>query len=211
MPLTIITDTLPTFPTDLSFERPGGPEYLTDVALLESGNEQRNAYWPEPKYSWDVGYGVRTISKVYALLEFFHACKGRKEAFRYKDWADHKSCAVHLTPAFTDQSLGAAAPGQTQFQLKKHYSKGNFQTTIEVTKPKGDTIRIGVNGVEETNGWTVNEQSGIITRSVALGGGETVSWGGEFWRKARFDVDKLPLSFQAWTEATIEVPVISLR
>ena len=211
MPLTIITDTLPIFPTDLSFERPGGPEYVTDVAIVESAHEQRNSFWAEPRYSWDVGYGVRTISKIYALLQFFHACKGRKESFRFKDWSDYKSCALHLTPNFTDVSLGAAIAGQTQFQLKKLYIAGNYQTSIGIIKPKGDTIRLGVDGVEETTGWTVNEQTGIVTRSVALAGGEAVTWGGEFYRKARFDVDKLPLSFQAWTEGTIEVPVINLR
>lgn len=211
MPFTITTDPLPVFPTDLSFDRPGGPEYLTDVVVLESGNEQRNAYWPEPRYSWDVGYGLRTMDKIYALIEFFHACKGRHQAFRFKDWSDYKSCAVNLTPDFDDQSLGAATAGQTQFQLIKTYAKGSYSTAIDIVKPRGSTIRIGVNAVEETTGWTVNEITGVITRSPALTGGETVTWGGEFYHKARFDVDKIPVAFEAWEAGKIEVPVIHLR
>lgn len=211
MPLTIITDPLPVFPTDISFGRPGGPEYLTDVQVLESGHEQRNSFWPEPRYKWDVGYGVRTIDKIYALLQFFHACRGRAKPFRFKDWLDYKSSAVDLTPTFTDQSLGAAAAGQTAFQLKKTYQTGAYSTSIDIIKPNGSTIRIGVNGVEETSGWTVNEITGIITRSVALSGGQTVTWGGEFYRKVRFDVDHLPHAFEAWKAGSVEVPLIHLR
>jgi uncharacterized protein (TIGR02217 family) len=211
MPLTVVQDTLPVFPTDLAFEHPGGPEYNTDVQILESGHEQRNSFWPEPKYSWDVGYGVKTFDKVYALLEFFHACRGRAKPFRFKDWADYKSSAVTGAVNFTDQSLGVATAGQTQFQLIKTYAKSPYETVLDIIKPKGSTVRVGVNGVEETTGWTVSEVTGLITRSVALAGGETVTWGGEFYRKARFDVDKIPVQFHAWEVGSIEVPVISLR
>jgi uncharacterized protein (TIGR02217 family) len=211
MPFTIVTDTLPVFPTDISFGRPGGPEYLTDVAILESGHEQRNSFWKEPRYSWDVGYSLRTMDKIYALLQFFHACKGRHQPFRFKDWLDYKSCAIHLTPDFDDISLGAATAGQTQFQLKKTFTQGTYTTSIDITKPKGSTIKIGEDGVEVTTGWTINETTGIITRAPALAGGEVITWGGEFYRKCRFDVDKLPHAFEAWEAGGVEVPIMHLR
>ena len=211
MAFTIVAETLPLFPADLSFERPGGPEYNTDVTVLESGHEQRNSFWAEPRYSWDVGYGVREIDKIYALLQFFHGCRGRAQPFRFKDWADYKSSAPNVAVNFTDQTLPLALAGQTIFQLRKLYVQGNYQTSIDVIKPKGSTIRIAVNGVEETSGWTVNEQTGIITRSVGLGAGDSVTWGGEFYRKARFDTDKLSQSFQAWEAGSIECPVIHIR
>jgi len=211
MAFSITTDSLPVFPTDISFGRPGGPEYLTDVSVLESGHEQRNSFWAEPRYSWDVGYTVRSIDKIYALLDFFHACRGRAKAFRFKDWLDYKSCAINLDSDFDDISLGAATAGQTQFQLTKTYTQGSYSTTIEIVKPKGDTIRIGEDDTEVTSGWTINESTGIITRSPPFSGGEVVSWGGEFYRKCRFDVDKLPHTFEAWEAGGVEVPVIHLR
>lgn len=211
MPFTITPDTLPLFPTDISFGRPGGPEYATDVQILESGNEQRNAFWQEPRYSWDVGYAVREMDKIYALLEFFHACRGRAKPFLFKDWLDYKSCAINLAVDFDDQTLATATAGQTAFQLKKTYPKSPYSTVIEIIKPKGSTIRIGVNGTEVTTGWTVNEGTGIITRGTPLSGGETITWGGEFYRKARFDVDKLTHAFEAWEAGGVDVPVISLR
>lgn len=211
MPFTIVADTLPIFPTDISFGRPGGPEYLTDVVILESGNEQRNSFWSEPRYSWDVGYSLRSMDKIYALLQFFHACRGRKDPFRFKDWLDYKSCEIHLVPDFDDQSLGVATAAQTALQLKKTYTTGAYTTSIDIIKPKGSTIRVGVNGLEVTTGWTINESTGVITRSPAFAGGETVTWGGEFYRKCRFDVDKLSHTFEAWEAGGVEVPVLHLR
>ena len=214
MSFTIVADTLPIFPTDISFGRPGGPEYLTDVTIPEGGDEQRNSFWPEPKYSWDVGYGVREIPKIVALLKFFHACKGRAQSFRFRDWLDWKSGdgqAKEDLVDFDDQSLGAMIAGQTAIQLKKTYAESPYSTTIDIIKPSGATVRIGVDGVEETSGWTVNEATGIITRSVAFTGGEVVTWGGEFYRKARFDADKLSHSFEAWKAGSVEVPVMGLR
>lgn len=214
MALTIVADTLPIFPTNISFGRPGGPQYNNKVVILESGNEDRNIFWQEPRYSWDVGYGVREIPQIYALLKFFHACKGMAQAFRFRDWLDWKSGddqTREVVTAFDDESLGTAAAGQTAFQLKKTYPQSPYSTTINIVKPAGLTVKIGVDGVEETSGWTVSEVTGIITRSVALAGGEEITWGGEFYRKARFDVDKLSHSFDAWKAGSVDVPVIHLR
>ncbi len=211
MAFTIVTDPLPIFPTDISFGRPGGPEYTTDVAILESGHEQRNSFWPEPRYSWDVGYGVREISKVYTLLQFFHACRGRHKPFRFKDWLDYKSVAPNMETDFDDQALPAATAGQTIFQLRKTYMTGAYNTYIDIIKPKASTIQIGEAGSEVTSGWTINEVTGIITRSSGISAGVIVTWGGEFYRKARFDVDKLANTFEAWEAGGVEVPVIHLR
>jgi uncharacterized protein (TIGR02217 family) len=211
MAFTIVADTLPIFPTDISFGRPGGPEYNTDISVLESGHEQRNSFWSEPVYSWDVGYGIRTIDKIYDLLQFFHACRGKFKPFRFKDWLDYKSCDIDLNPSFDDISFAVATAGQTAFQLSKTYTQGNYTTTIDIVKPKGDTIRLGEEDYEVFDGWTIDEATGIITRATPLSGGEVITWGGEFYRKARFDVDKLPHAFEAWQAGGVDVPVIHLR
>ena len=211
MAFAIVTDPLPVFPTNISFGRPGGPEYNTDVGLSEGANEQRNSWWPEPKYSWDVGYSLRRIDDIYLLLEFFHSCRGKFKPFRFKDWLDFKSCSTGLDTDFEDVTFDAALAGQTVFQLKKNYVKGSYSTTIDIFKPKGDTIRIGEDGVEVFDGWTVNEVTGLLTRATPFSGGEIPTWGGEFYRKARFDVDKLSHTFEVWKVGGVEVPVIGLR
>ncbi len=211
MAFTIVSDTLPKFPTNIRFERPGHTKYVTDVAILDSGAEQRNRYWKVPRKRWDVGYGVYTIDQIEALHDFFDVCFGRWEPFRFRDWLEYKSCSVLNTPAFDDQSLGAATAGQTAFQLKKTKTNGPYSMFFNVIKPDGPTVKIGVDGVEETSGWTVNESTGIVTRGVALAGGEEITWGGEFFYKARFDTDEVEWNFAAWRAGSIEVPVIELR
>ena len=127
-----------------------------------------------------------------------------------KDWEDYKSCSVELTPDFDDQSLGTATAGQSAFQLIKTYVVDDYTTTLTIYRPHGATIRIGVAGVEETSGWTIDEDTGIATRSVALSGGEAVTWGGEWYHKARFDLDKFPITPEAYGVGSMQVPVVAI-
>jgi uncharacterized protein (TIGR02217 family) len=212
MSFTIVPDTLPIFPEDLSYGFPGGGEYNTDAPIIESGEEQRNAYWKEPKYSWDVGYLIKTPAQLYRVARMHHACQGKAKPFRFKDHDDFKSNEdMEADVSFDDVSLGAAAVGQTQFQLIKIYTESPYQTTIRIYKPKGSTIRIGEDGVEVFSGWTVNEGTGIITRGTPCAGGEVITWGGEFYRKARFDKDKLDNTAVAFGVGSIQIPVMGLR
>lgn len=211
MPFTIVTDPLPIFPLELAYGYPGGPEFATEVAIIESGHEDRQSWWPEPRHSFDVGYGPHEHWRIYALRKFFNACRGRRRSFRFLDFEDYKSCAPNETPAFDDIALGTATAGQTVFQLRKDYIQDDYTTEIDIIKPKGSTIKIGVNGTEVTTGWTVNEISGLITRGSPLAGGETITWGGEFYLKCRFDVDKFPGTAEAFEVGSVKVPIIQLR
>ena len=49
------------FPSDIAFNKPGGPGFNTDVVILESGFEQRNQFWDQERGMWNVGYGVREL------------------------------------------------------------------------------------------------------------------------------------------------------
>jgi uncharacterized protein (TIGR02217 family) len=222
MPFTIIPDTLPRFPTDISFEHPGGPIFNTDVAILDSGNEQRNSFWEEPRYEWEVGYDARDTAKIYTLLNFFMALRGQWRKLRWKDWTDYATPTVptyafvnlaikvtNITPL--DQSLGIATAGQTQFQLIKTYGVGDYSTVMRITRPIGSTVRIAVDGTEVTTGWTVDETTGIVTRSSGLAGGEEVTWGGEFDRPVRLGTDELKQSFKHWKIAGMQLPIMGLR
>lgn len=210
MPFTITASTLPLLPEEISYGFPGGPEFITDVSIPENRNEQRMSYSDEPYFAWDLGYLIKSEEEAYALRKFFHACRGRWRAFRMKDWEDYKSGAVYNTPAFNDISLGAAAAGQTQFQLKKLYSEGAYQTTVTIIKPNGATIKIGEAGVEVTSGWTINEDTGIITRGTPLAGGEVITWGGEWFHKCRFDMDKFPTTPEGSGVGSIRAPVVAI-
>ena len=48
------------FPTDISRGAQGGPERRTDVVVLGSGFEERNARWADSRRSYNAGYGVKS-------------------------------------------------------------------------------------------------------------------------------------------------------
>jgi uncharacterized protein (TIGR02217 family) len=210
MSFTIIADTLPIFPPELAYGYPGGPEFSTEIAVMDSGHEDRNAWWPEPRHSFDVGYGPLEHWRIYALRKFFNACRGRRKPFRFLDFEDYKSCAIELEPAFDDVLLGVATAGQTVFQLRKDYIQNDYTTPFDIIKPNGETVMIGEDGIEVTDGWTINEISGLITRATPLTGGEEITWGGEFYLKCRFDVDKFPGTAEAYKVGSVKVPIIHL-
>lgn len=157
----------PRFPDDISYDSSGGPSYQTTVVVMKSGYEQRNQVWEYPRCRYNVALGVKTIDRLYQLIEFFHAVAGRAYGFRYKDWSDYKSCPVDQTPSFDDQVIGTGDGTTAQFQLKKVYQIGTFQRNRVIKKPVSGTVLVGINNVQDLR-WTVDTTTGIITFDTDL-------------------------------------------
>lgn len=199
------------FPTDISFNAPGGPVFVTGVVETQSGFEQRNVERDVPLYEWDVGYGARTIDKIEDLYQVFLTVRGQAHGFLFKYWLDYKSCDVSATVARTDQTLGTATAGQTQFQLIKKYTVGTATMTRNIYKPKTGTILVDKGGVNDTANWAFNLTTGVITRSPALAGGEVIKAGYEFYFPVRFAVDDWQGSFLAWRAGSVAVRLKETR
>lgn len=146
----------PRFPLDLSFQKPGGPGFNADVQVLESGHEQRNQFWPESRSEFDVGYGVRELYKVQAVLEFFENVGGMEHGFRIRDWRSYKS--VRITSAgpngdtkdpisATDQVISIDATTTDAFQLIKTSRNGPFARSHTITKPVTGSVLLAIQGV----------------------------------------------------------------
>lgn len=144
----------PRFPTDVSFEHPGGPGFNTDVQVLESGHEQRNQFWSDgERGQWDVGYNVRELEKATLVMDYFRAIQGRTNGFRYKDWNDFKSVRrTHydgdgLDPiSALDQVISINSTETTSFQLIKNYRNGFLNTKRWITKPVISTVLVAIAG-----------------------------------------------------------------
>ena len=80
------------FPANLSFGSVGGPERRTEIVTLANGFEERNTPWAHSRRRYDAGLGLRSLDDVEALIAFFEARRGQLYGFRWKDWADYKSC-----------------------------------------------------------------------------------------------------------------------
>lgn len=199
----------PRFPTSISFGSSGGPLFDTSVIILSSGFEQRNANWSEPLRRWDVSQGIKTEADMNTLLLFFVAMQGRTHGFRFKDFTDFKSVSPELTVGFNDQNLGTGDASQTVFQIIKNYVTGTLTQVKTIKKTVTGTVRVALDAVEQFSGFTVDNNLGTITFSVAPGAGVVVGAGYQYDTPVRFDMDQLEISLTAFQAR--ELPTMPVR
>src|ERR1700748_3411383 len=106
------------FPLDIALRSAGGPERKTDIVLLGSGREERNARWAHSRRHYDAGYGIKTLEALSEVVAFFEERRGMLYGFRWRDRLDHAS-AVTVTPL--DQVIGTGDGETASFQLVKTY------------------------------------------------------------------------------------------
>ena len=200
------------FPTTVSQGSSGGPEYSTTIVTAQSGYELANSNWEYPRHKYNVALGVRNDSDIEAVLKFFHAMRGKAYGFRYKDWSDYKSCSINSTVSHNDQYI-AVGDGVTKiFQLIKTYTQTPASLQRVIKKSVSGTVKVGKNYANQTSGWSANNNTGVITFSVAPAKGSVITAGYEFDVPCRFDIDYLPLTLETYRTATInDIPVIEVR
>lgn len=179
------------FPDKISRGARGGPRRRTQIVALQSGHEERNASWADSRREFDVAYGIRNADDIAAVVAFFEAVNGMLDAFRFKDWADYKSCLPSGTVSATDQVLGSGDDTETDFQLRKAYNSGSRTYWRTITRPVSGTVKVALDGVEAGSGWSVDLSTGIVTFDTAPGSGVEVTAGFEFDVPARFDTDMI--------------------
>jgi uncharacterized protein (TIGR02217 family) len=202
------------FPTSLSFGSVGGPERRTEIVTLANGYEERNTPWAHSRRHYDAGVGLRSLDDVEALLAFFEARQGQLHGFRWKDWADYKSCPASRVVAYDDQPIGAGDGVQTQFQLHKIYLSGGVSYARPVTKPVLGTVKAGVQGHHraEAVDFEVDLQTGIVSFGTAPPVGALVTAGFEFDVPVRFDTDRILVSVASFQAGDLpQVPVVEVR
>ena len=204
------------FPTAISRAAHGGPERRTDVIVLGSGAEERNARWADSRRSWNAGWGVKSLDDIHAVVAFFEERRGRLIGFRWRDPSDHKSCAPAATPAALDQQIGTGDGTTAAFQLAKTYGSAFNPWRRTIKKPVAGTILVAVAGVTQTAGtaYTVDHTTGIVTFHAGHipASGAAVSAGFEFDVPVRFDSDKLEIDIQGVRHGAIpSIPIVEIR
>lgn len=191
------------FPVEIAMGSSGGPTRQTQVVILGSGAEARNARWANSRREWNVGYGLRSMNDIHLLIKFWEARNGQLIGFRFKDWSDYKSCGPDDTPTFLDQQIGVGNGVTTSFQFTKLYDSSPSSWLRTTTKPVKNTILIGVNGTLQVAGFSIDYTTGIVTFSVAPASG-AITWGGEFDNAVRFDSDKLVINLEEWNAGKVQ-------
>ena len=203
------------FPTNISYNSRGGPGFNTQIIEVDSGAEERVARWAAPRRRYNARYGVKTYADLSNLIAFYIAVQGPAIGFRFKDFLDFTTASDHRSPpAFGNTVIGTGNGSTTQFQITKVYTNGVVNRTRNITKPVAGSVVVGLNGVNQASGWTVNTTTGVITFSVAPSGGSTVTAGCEFDVPVRFgsELDNvLSLTIEDFSSGGIDdIPLVEL-
>ncbi|MGP3696023.1 phage distal tail protein, Rcc01695 family [Rhodobacter sp. NSM] len=202
------------FPTNLSFGSVGGPERRTEIVTLVNGFEERNSLWAHSRRRYDAGVALRSLDDVEALLAFFEARRGQLYGFRWKDWADFRSCSAGGEPEARDQLIGTGDGSQRQFTLTKTYRSGAERYVRPVTKPVVGSVAVAVGGVALGlhEGFSVDATTGLVTLASAPAAGAPVTAGYEFDVPVRFDTDRIQISMASFQAGEVpSVPVMEVR
>ncbi|MFD2175183.1 TIGR02217 family protein [Rhodobacter lacus] len=202
------------FPANLSFGSVGGPERRTEIVTLANGFEERNSPWAHARRRYDAGVGLRALDDVGALIAFFEARGGQLHAFRWKDWADYKSCAASGTPDYEDQFLGTGDGRTRSFALRKLYASGGVAYYRPITKPVEGTVVAGIQGDHQAEAvnFSVDFKSGYVTFFEPPAEGARITAGFEFDVPVRFDTDRIAVSVQSFQAGDLpQVPVVEVR
>jgi uncharacterized protein (TIGR02217 family) len=203
-------------PARLAFGSTGGIERRTEVVTLASGHERRSTPWAQGRRRWLIGAGVRSLDDMEELLAFFEARRGRLFGFRFKDFADWKSCAPSGAITPDDQRIGAGDGERRSFQLVKRYGPGSSPgQAVErtIAKPVAGSVRVAVGAVElGPGGFQVDAATGMVTLAAAPAPGAAVSAGFVFDAPVRFDSDRLDVTLESFEAGRIAaVPLVEVR
>ncbi|MEN9408720.1 MAG: hypothetical protein RL216_694 [Pseudomonadota bacterium] len=202
------------FPANLSFGSVGGPERRTEIVTLANGHEERNTPWAQSRRRYDAGLGLRSLDDVAALVEFFEARRGQLHAFRWKDWADYKSCRPSAAVSPLDQVLGTGDGERRVFPLVKAYDPFGSPFLRSVAKPVVGTVVVALSGdpAVETVDYALDAAAGTVTFVLPPDLGVVVTAGFEFDVPVRFDTDRIAVSVASFQAGEVpSVPVVEVR
>jgi uncharacterized protein (TIGR02217 family) len=170
------------FPEDISYGAQGGPGWQTDVVVVSSGAESRNATWSQARRGYDVAHAARLPTPARKVQAHFEVMQGRWHGFPFKDWADYSVDGVATNAGGAGLGVFVSLTSTT-FQMYKRYTAPSSQVSNRlISKPKSGTIIVtGGTGV------SVSYTTGIVTVSS----GTPTSWTGQFYVPCRYDTDKL--------------------
>lgn len=204
------------FPLDIALKSAGGPQRRTDVVVLGSGAEERNARWAHSRRRYDAGYGVKTFDALAEVVAFFEERRGRLYGFRWRDRLDHSSAAAGAAVAATDQVIGTGDGTTALFQLVKTYGSIYSPYQRPIAKPVPGSVRVAVAESEVTAGtaFTVDDATGVVTflSGHIPASGAAVTAGFMFDVPARFDTDYLEVDLSAFAAGAIpKIPLVEIK
>ncbi|MFN6981551.1 MAG: TIGR02217 family protein [Brevundimonas sp.] len=194
-------------PARLAFGSTGGVERRTEITTLASGFERRSSPWAMGRRRYLIGANLRSLDDMAALIAFFEARRGRLYGFRFKDFADFKSCAPGGKVSAGDQALGVGDGVRTEFALVKLYG----DVARPIAKPVEGSVRVAVGGVEVSS-FVVDAATGTVRLAGAPAAGAGVTAGFQFDTPVRFDSDRIETTLESFDAGRMAaVPLVEVR
>lgn len=199
------------FPLAIGFDAVGGPEFLTEVAVLASGFERRNIMWQQPLMRFDAGLGVRSEEDLRTLVRFFRARHGQAFGFRFEDPLDHSSAVDGGQPGPLDQRLGVGDGQTVRFPVVKVYDPEFAEFSRRITRPRAEGFRVSVAGSEVVTGWSL-QPGGFLLFDTPPAEGAEIRCGYWFDVPVRFATDRLEISMSGFRSGEVpSVPLVEVR
>jgi len=191
-------------PTKIEFGAQGGPRFRTEVVVLGSGHEQRNAEWSAARAAWDVAPGIQSTADLDAIMAFWYARQGRLRGFRFKDHTDFSATGQVL--------IAAVAGGETSAQLVRGYTSGGRTFSRTVTKPVAGSVQLYLDGVPLAS--SVDTATGIAGFAALPGGSpqSVLTADFAFDVPVRFDTDNLEIRQVTHARDAVQsLPIVEIR
>lgn len=200
-------------PARLAFGSNGGVERRTEIVTLGSGFERRSTPWAQGRRRYLIGANLRSLDDMAALTAFFEARRGRLYGFRFRDFADFRSCVPSGAVTAEDQNLGVGDGVRTGFPLSKLYGEGADASERRIHKPVEGTVRVGLDGAElDPADYETDPMTGIVTFHAPPAVGAAVTAGFEFDVPVRFDADRIEVTLESFAAGRMAaVPLIEVR
>lgn len=200
-------------PARLAFGSTGGVERRTEIVTLGSGFERRSSPWAQGRRRYLIGANLRSLDDMAALTAFFEARRGRLYGFRFRDFADFKSCTPAGEVSPFDQPLGVGDGVRTRFELVKRYGEVEPGADRRIHKPVAATVRVGLDAAElDPAGFDIDLSTGLVSLHSPPAVGVAVTAGFEFDVPVRFDADRIDVTLESFAAGRMAaVPLIEVR
>lgn len=199
------------YPLALGLGTSVSPEFSTNITVSASGFESRNSVWSNARLRFDVGPGLRSEGDIGTLLTFFRARRGAARGFRLRDPSDFSSNGMTGTVTALDQRIGTGDGLRSEFALIKQYGDGSEPQVRRITRPVAGSVKVSVDGVMMTAGWSL-APLGRITFAAPPTAGAVIRAGYLFDVPVRFAEDHLQVSGASFAAGEAPaVPVVEIR
>ncbi len=191
------------FPLDIAEGGSVTIGYATSVVVMQTGAEQRNVNWHDPRLSWSIGMGAMTKADLTRITTFFRRRGGALDTFLFYDWSDHTG---------TMEYLGVGDGVRTQFQLAKHYITDRVATR-PIFRPVDGTVTItnGTTPYVEGTDYTLDYETGIVTFATAPPAMTEIYASFEFYVLARFAMDGMAASLDGIVADWTSIQIVEVR